>query len=150
MVSLKIIDDAITTYIRHENYPLAIKMLNREDEIPLDAERPLRDFGAPFSLCQALALGRKEGTSIVLDRESQSCPIALAGLGFVKPDAYLSGKYAIAPMNQPLEARLKIAQSIPRFEFGKYSHILISPLGRNPLDPDAIIFYGSGARTFPI
>jgi uncharacterized protein (DUF169 family) len=130
----------------NQNTPLAVKMLQSEDEIPPDAKRPLKDFGVPFSLCQALALGRKEGLSIVLDKESQSCPIALAGLGFVKPDAYLRGEYPLAPMNQSREARIRIAEAAPKFEYGKYSHILISPIEGTRLDPDAIILYGSGAQ----
>ena len=106
MVSLKKIDEAMSTYVKHQTYPLAIKMLSSEDEIPQDAKRPLRDFGIPFTLCQALALGRKEGLTIVLDKDSQSCPIALAGLGFVRPEEYLGDKYILAPINQSTEARV--------------------------------------------
>ena len=69
-------------------------------------KRSLRDFGVPFTLCQALALGRKEGLTIVLDKDSQSCPIALAGLGFVRPEEYLGDKYILAPINQSTEARV--------------------------------------------
>ena len=83
MVSLAKIDEAISTYVKPQTYPLAVKMLSSNDEIPHDAKRPLRDYGTSLALCQALALGRREGLTIVLDRESQSCPIALAGLGFV-------------------------------------------------------------------
>ncbi len=136
----------MSTYVRHQTYPLAIKMLNSEDDIPQDAKRPLRDYGSPFTLCQALALGRRDGATIVLDRDSQSCPIALAGLGFVRPEEYLSGKYALAPMNQTTEARKKVAEAMPRFEFGKYKYILISPIGIASFDPDVILFYGSGAQ----
>ena len=84
--------------------------------------------------------------TIVLDKESQSCPIALAGLGFVRPDEYLSGKYTLAPVNRPAEAQKKAAEAIPRFEFGKFNHILISPILKADFDPDVIIFYGNGAQ----
>jgi uncharacterized protein (DUF169 family) len=146
MVSLKKIDEAMSTYVKHQTYPLAIKMLSSEDEIPQDAKRPLRDFGVPFTLCQALALGRKEGLTIVLDKDSQSCPIALAGLGFVRPEEYLGGKYILAPINQTTEARAKAAETMPRFEFGKFKYILISPILTASFDPDVIIFYGSGVQ----
>ena len=145
-MSLVKIDEAMSTYVRHLTYPLAIKMLNSEDEIPQDAKRPLRDYGASFTLCQALALARRDGLTIVLDKDSQSCPIALAGLGFVRPEEYLSGKYALAPMNQPTEARIRAAKAMPRFQFGKYGYILISPIQSASFGPDVIIFYGSGAQ----
>lgn len=146
MVSLAEIDKAMSTYIKHQTHLLAIKMLNSEDEIPQDAKRPLKDFGASFTLCQALALGRREGLTIVLDKESQSCPIALVGLGFVRPEEYLSGNYALAPMNQPTEARKKAAEAMPKFQFGRFSYILISPIQTASFDPDIILFYGSGAQ----
>jgi len=145
-VSLAKIDEAMSTYVRHQTHPLAIKMLNCEDDIPQDATQPLRDYGASFTLCQALALGRRDGLTIVLDKDSQSCPIALAGLGFVRPEAYLSGKYALAPTNRPAEAQKKAAEAMPRFEFGKYKYILISPIRIASFDPDVILFYGNGAQ----
>ena len=146
MVSLERIDEAISTYVKSQTYPLAIKMLRSEDEIPQGAKRPLRDFEVPFSLCQALALGRREGLSIVLDKDSQSCPIVLAGLGFVRPEEYLSGKYILAPINQSNEARARAAEAMPRFEFGKFKYILISPIQTASFDPDVILFYGSGVQ----
>jgi uncharacterized protein (DUF169 family) len=121
-------------------------MLTSEEEIPQDAKQPLRDYGASFTLCQALALGRRDGLTIVLDKHSQSCPIALAGLGFARPEAYLSGKYPLAPTNRPAEAQKKAAAAMPRFEFGKFRYILISPIRTASFEPDVIIFYGNGAQ----
>ncbi len=146
MVSLAEIDEAMAIYVKPQTYPLAIKMLHSEDEIPQNAKRPLKDYGACFALCQALALSRREGLTIVLDKQSQSCPIALVGLGFVRPDEYLSGKYALAPANQPAQARMKAAEAMPRFQHGKFDHILISPVQSASFDPDAILFYGNGAQ----
>jgi uncharacterized protein (DUF169 family) len=146
MKSLSKIDEAMSIYIKHQTYPLAIKMLQSEDEISQDAKRPLRDYGASFALCQALAISRKEGLTIVLDKESQSCPIALVGLGFVRPEEYLSGKYALAPNNQPTQARIRAAEAMPRFQFGKFKYILISPIQSASFDPDVVVFYGNGAQ----
>ena len=146
MISLSEIDEALSTYIKPQNYPLAIKMLEREDDIPKGAKWPLRDYDASFTLCQAIAIGRREGSTIVLDRESQSCPIALVGLGFVKPDEYLSGKYTLVPNNQSTEARIKSASKTPRFPFGKYNYILIAPITKAGFEPYVILFYGNGAQ----
>jgi uncharacterized protein (DUF169 family) len=146
MVSLAEIDEAMSTYVKPQTHPLAIRMLHSEDGVPADAKNPVKVFSAPFTLCQALALSRMEGLTIVLDRESQSCPIALSGLGFVNPEEYLSGKYALAPTNQPAETRKKIAGSLPRFPFGRYRNILISPIKTARFDPDVILFYGNGAQ----
>jgi uncharacterized protein (DUF169 family) len=146
MTSLVEIDEVMFTYIRHETHPLAVKMLGSGEAIPEKARSPMRDFGVPLTLCQAIGLARREGLTMVLDRDSQSCPIALAGLGFVRPEEFLSGQYALAPVNQSPEARKKMAGSLPRFPFGKYQQVLISPIRTAAFDPDVIVFYGSGAK----
>jgi uncharacterized protein (DUF169 family) len=146
MVSLKEIEEGMSIFIKHQTHPLAVKLLRPGDGVPEGAKSPVRDFGVAFSLCQALALSRKEGLTIVLDRNSQSCPIALAGLGLVKPEEFLSGSFVLAPINQSPEARKKIAGSLPRFPFGKYRQVLISPIKTAVFDPDVIVFYGSGAQ----
>ena len=146
MVSLAKIDETIKAYVKPKTDLVAVKMLDSEDDIPGDARYPLRDFGTALTLCQALALSRRESVSLVLDRESQSCPIALVGLGFVKPDEYLSGKYALAPINQSAEARKKMAEALPRFQYGQFSSILLSPVPKAGFDPDVILLYGDGAQ----
>lgn len=143
MISLLEIEKAMSVYIRHQTHPLAVKMLSNGEAIPPAAKHPLRDFGVPFTLCQAVGLSRKEGLCIVLDRDSLSCPIALAGLGFVRPEEFLSGKYPLAPTNQSPEARRQIAGSLPRFPFGKYHGILISPISTADFEADVVVFYGS-------
>jgi len=139
-------EETMQTYIRHQTHPLAIRMLGRKEEVPQEAKNPLKDFGVPFSLCQALALSRREGLTVTLDRDNQSCPIALAGLGFVKPDAFLIGRHVLAPLNQSPEARKEAVSSLPRFPFGKYQAMVVSPLKGACFDPDVIVFYGSGAQ----
>jgi uncharacterized protein (DUF169 family) len=146
MVSLKEIEEGMSVYIKHQTHPLAIKMLSQEEGVPEGAKDPVRDYGVPFSLCQALALSRKEGLTVVLDKNSQSCPIALTGLGLVRPEEFLGGKFVLAPTNQSPEARKKIAGSLPRFPFGKYRRVVISPIRTATFEPDVIVFYGSGAQ----
>ena len=146
MISLKEIEEGMSVYIRHQTHPLAVKLLRPGEGVPEGAKDPVRDFGVPFSLCQALALSRKEGLTIVLDKNSQSCPIALAGLGLVKPDEFLSGKFVLAPVNQSPESRKNIAEALPRFPYGKYQQVLMAPIRTAAFDPDVIVFYGSGVQ----
>ena len=106
MVDLAEIDRAMATYVRHQTSPVAIKMLGSGDEVPDGAKNPVKAFGAPFALCQAIGLCRRENVTIVLDKESQSCPIASAGLGFIRPDKYLTGKHGIPAENRMRAFRL--------------------------------------------
>ena len=138
--------EAINTYVKPIDYPLAVKMIKKGDEIPASAKKPLEDLGTPVALCQAYALGRKEGLTLLLDKNSQHCPIALAGLGFVKPDLFLTGEDVLAPVNQSVAARKKRAGEMPRFEYGTYEGILIAPLSSADFDPDVVLMYGSSAQ----
>lgn len=52
--------------IRLQAFPLAIKLLEKETDIPEGAERPLRDFGYRTTLCQGYALSRKKSKLIVM------------------------------------------------------------------------------------
>ena len=146
MTDLKHIEAAINTYVRPVDGPLAVKMMKTGDKIPNHAKKPLDDFKAPVALCQAFALARKENLTILLDKHSQPCPIALAGLGFVRPDEFLTGKHILAPVNQSVAARKKRSEQMPRFEYGIYEGILIAPLSAAEFEPDIIMLYGSGAQ----
>ena len=146
MVSLSEIDKTMSTYIRPQTYPIAVKMLQGGEEVPQDAQNPVEAFGHQITLCQALALCRTDELTIVLDRDSQSCPIALVGLGFVRPDEYLSGTHMVVPINMSPEAKEKAAASMPRFEFGTYNAVVMAPIQTARFDPDVIIFYGSGTQ----
>jgi uncharacterized protein (DUF169 family) len=146
MMSLAKIAEAMSTYVRPQTHPLAIKMLGSEGEIPPEAKLPLRDFKNAIALCQALALARREGLTIALDKDNQSCPIAHVGLGFAKPEAFLSGKYQLAPTNQSTKARIKVNRALSFLDYGQYKYILISPISSASFDPDVITFYGNSAQ----
>jgi uncharacterized protein (DUF169 family) len=146
MINVSEINETLSTYVKPQTNPIAIKMLKSENEILKDAKKPLKEFGAQFTLCQAITLTRRGGISIVLDRDSESCPIALVGLGFVNPREYLTGEHVVVPVNQSIEARKNAAKGLPRFKFGDYKYILIAPLQNAHFAPDVILFYGDGAQ----
>ncbi len=57
--------------LRYE--PIAIKMIEKEDEIPDDALYPKRDLNRHLALCQAFALTRRDKKTFYLDKESEWC-----------------------------------------------------------------------------
>ena len=48
------------------SYPLAVKMIEREKDIPTETQRPLKDFGYHISQCQAFAMSRRSKMSIAV------------------------------------------------------------------------------------
>jgi len=59
--------------LRLKTFPLALKLLQKEGDIPKGAKRPLRDFGHHLSLCQTYQISRREGTTIAMLKEDMWC-----------------------------------------------------------------------------
>ena len=49
--------------------PIAVKMLEKEADIPKEAIRPKKDRGYHLAQCQAFALSRREGTTVAMLKE---------------------------------------------------------------------------------
>ena len=64
-------------------YPIAIKMLKDESEIPGGAVRPKKDLKEHYAACQAFGLVRQRGMTIAMFIEDHWCfePIVGYGLG---------------------------------------------------------------------
>ena len=71
--------------LRLLTYPIAIKMVKSEDEIPEDALRPYKDKGFHLDNCQAFSMSRREKNMIAMTKEDMWCMAPFIGYGFVKP-----------------------------------------------------------------
>ncbi|NIM05156.1 MAG: hypothetical protein GTN65_05965, partial [Armatimonadetes bacterium] len=78
--------------VRLKTFPLALKLLEKEGDIPDGAKRPLRDFGYHLSLCQAFQISRRDGATIAMLKEDNWCfePVVGYGLGEA-PQYFLEG-----------------------------------------------------------
>ncbi|MBA7613175.1 hypothetical protein ES703_20420 [subsurface metagenome] len=106
--------------------PIAVKMLEKEEEIPEGAIRPKKDRGYHLAQCQAFALSRRDRATVAMLKEDNWCPGAVISYGLVpKPDN------PAASGQNPYVC----------FEYGKYIGILTAPLRTAAYEPDAIIIY---------
>ena len=91
--------------IRLQTFPLAVKMLEKESDIPEKAQRPMRDFGYRLSSCQGFAISRREGTAVVTMFEDMWCPEAVVGFGLAEAPQYFFDGYHRFPQSvESLEA----------------------------------------------
>jgi uncharacterized protein (DUF169 family) len=105
--------------LRLQSLPLGIKMLTSGDEIPKEAQRPVRDMGFHLNFCQALALSRRNGLTIAQTIEDMWCFEPVVGFGFVKPPKrFLDGYNRYPASARSLEAGATWAKNMPRFEQG--------------------------------
>lgn len=108
--------------------PLAVKMLEKEADIPKGAFRPKKDGGIHLAQCQAFGMSRREGKTVAMLKEDHWCPTALEAYGLVPNTGGFFG------------------ESYKRFETGKYVGIVTAPLKSATYIPDVVLIYMNPAQ----
>jgi len=67
--------------VRLKSFPLAVKVLKKEEDIPEEAQRPVRDLGHRLLLCQGFQLSRREGITVAMLVEDMWCHEPVIGYG---------------------------------------------------------------------
>ncbi len=133
--------------LRLQTFPLAVKLLEKEEDIPREAQRPMKDFGYHLALCQGFALSRREGTTLAMLKEDMWCFEPVVGYGFAEPPEYFLEGYNRFPRDvKSLEAGANYAHELPCLEFGKYIGVVSAPLMTATFEPDVIMLYCSSAQ----
>jgi uncharacterized protein (DUF169 family) len=117
-------------YLILRTSPIAVKMLEKESDIPKGAIRPKKDRGYHLAQCQAFALSRREGTTVAMLLEDHWCPTAPMAYGLVKrPES-------VEKWSHPYDC----------FEHGKYVGMVTAPLKSAAFMPDVVIVYAKPAQ----
>ena len=133
--------------IRLQTFPLAVKLLEKEINIPEGAERPLRDFGYHVPLCQGYAMSRKEGKTIAMFKEDMWCFEPVVGYGWARPPQYFLEGYNRFPQDvKDLAAGSNYASDFPRLEVGSYTGVVSAPLTTVNFEPDLVMLYCNSAQ----
>ncbi|MFH1242787.1 MAG: DUF169 domain-containing protein [Pseudomonadota bacterium] len=128
--------------LRLKTFPLALKLLEKESDIPDGAQRPLRDFGHHLSLCQAYQMSRRDGVSIAMMKEDNWCPEPVIGYGLGEAPQYFLEGYNRYPHDvENLEAGSHYARELPRLDLGKYVGVASAPLTTTRFVPDLVMIY---------
>ena len=123
--------------------PIAVKMLQKEADIPKGAIRPKKDQGIHLAQCQAFAMSRRQKMTLAMLKEDNWCPAPISGYGMVKPPEDYVG-YPSMVENQ--EASKNLEKASPGFEYGKYIGVLSAPLKNAVFDPDVVLVYCNPAQ----
>jgi len=137
--------------LRMGEYPLAVKLLERERDIPKLAKRPLRDWGYHLEVCQAMAISRRSGEMIALMLEDMWCFEPVIGYGFTGGNKetfenalkyFLDGNTRYPEAAKDWPTARKWAHEFPRFEeAGKYVAIVTAPLMKACFEPDLVLLW---------
>jgi uncharacterized protein (DUF169 family) len=122
-------------------YPIAIKMLKNESEIPQGAVRPKKDLGEHYAACQAFGLVRQRGMSLAMFIEDHWCFEPIVGYGLVEfPEEFKEGAgsdYFILDKQAAKERN----NSMPILPYGKYTGMALAPLHKTNFVPDLTVIY---------
>ncbi len=122
-------------------YPIAIKMLKDESEIPQGAVRPKKDLGEHYSACQAFSIVRWRGTTLAMFIEDHWCFEPIIGYGLAEPpEDFLEGGGSDFFI-QNKEAAKERNNSIPILPYGKYAGMVLGPLHKANYVPDVTVIY---------
>jgi uncharacterized protein (DUF169 family) len=133
--------------LRLKTFPLAIKLLEKEEEFPDGIHRPLRDWGFHLSLCQAFQISRREGKPVAMLKEDHWCPEPVIGYGLGDPpDYFLDGHNRFPRDVETLEAGQHYAQEFPRLMLGRYTGVIFMPLWNTAFQPDLVMIYCDSAQ----
>lgn len=130
-----------------KTFPVAIKLLEKEKDIPEEATRPKRDLGFHIALCQGFAMSRREGATVALLKEDHWCFAPIIALGIVEPPEYiLEGNIEYPERIADLEAAKNVVKNAARLEYGRYIGIVSAPLKSTTFEPDLVIIYCNSAQ----
>jgi uncharacterized protein (DUF169 family) len=125
--------------------PIAVKMLEKEEDIPEGAIRPRRDRGIHLAQCQAFAMSRRQRATVAMLKEDNWCWCPLIGFGLVEPlDENTISPYMYIVEN--MAAAKNLAKNVPRLEYGKHIGIVSAPLKTASFEPDLVLVYSNTSQ----
>jgi uncharacterized protein (DUF169 family) len=147
VATLQEFDQALNTFIRPLSFPLSIKMVKSEEEIPDRTKRPFQQMKKKIAICQGIGMARKIGWAIAMGKEDMQCSLGAAPFGFFENiDYFNEGNLSAGMFTASPEVGKTQEDNVDRFEHGAYSHILVAPIARTAFEPDMFMIYGNPAQ----
>src|SRR5262249_31134578 len=106
-----------------------------------------RDMKIQIAICQAIAMARKYGWTIVVGAEDVNCVLTKTAFGLAPlTEHYVAGNLACGMYTETAEASAPTGEATPRPPAGKYKYLLVGPAARADFTPDALVIYGNSAQ----
>ena len=129
-------------------FPIAIKMIDDEADVPESAVRPIRDMNKHIAMCQAFALARRDRKTVYMDKHSEWCWNPLIAFGFVECKEGMEAFDVVCRCLgiSDADAARKFFAKFPTLPANKYKGVLITPLSSCESEPDVVLIYCNGAQ----
>ena len=134
-------------YINPETFPVAVKFLEHQEEIPNGVRTPLKDLKVKMAHCQVQAVARKYGWTIAMTKEDLGCAISGHTYGW-KPANQQGVIDFMTRMNyaEDSTSALNILQSFRTLKPGQCEAVVYSPLEWTKIVPDVVLIYLNPAQ----
>lgn len=143
----KTFSDELTRMIRPQTFPLGVKLFKDSRQLPENATLPEK-YGVRISLCQWTTIARRWGRIMAATSDDINCTPCLAALGLkrmLKGGALADYFMEIGYFKSAATAE-KAVQDLGVISPGQFAALCYFPLHMAPVDPDAVLVYGSPAQ----
>ena len=142
----------IEQFLRPQTFPIAIKLIKEEGEIPAGTKRPKRDFKVQNFICQDFSMARRYGWTIAVMDEDCICKAARGVYGWDSPTpemAEFGYKFTIGLYSKDLETAKSLEKHLYMLN-NEYKGLVISPLVKTKVKPDVVQIYCLPAQAMRI
>jgi len=140
--------EKLRSLINPSTFPVAVKFLKEEAQIPGKAKRPLRDLKVKMAPCQGSAMARRYGWTVAFTREDVGCGIAAHTYGWDRVTDERGAIQFFTQMNYAADEKSasEVMSGFLRLEMGQGLVVVYSPLERTKIEPDVILVYVNPAQ----
>ncbi|MFX0144969.1 MAG: DUF169 domain-containing protein [Candidatus Hodarchaeota archaeon] len=139
-------------FLRPLTFPIAIKFIKDESEIPPNHKKPKADLNTQIFLCQAFKMVRSYGWTIFITEEDIVCKLArfIYGWDALTEEAInFSNQFSVGLYAKDINTARKWQENIYLFE-EDFLGLAISPLTRTKIEPDIVQIYCNPAQAMRI
>jgi len=134
--------------LRLASFPIAIKLVKDESEIPSNYKRPKSDLKVQTFICQTFKMVRSYGWTMVMTEEDCACKLARGIYGWdptTEESKNFGNQFSVGLYAKDLETAKKWQDTVYMLK-EKYTGIIISPLTRTKIEPDVVQIYCNPAQ----
>ena len=109
----------LENWLKMRFYPVAVKMLKKDDKIPKEAIIPTHDWKHKYALCQAIARSQRNEETITMLKNDNWCFEPVIGLGLVeRPQNFENGNHSYPDSVRNLKTAAEWGRNMPRLLLG--------------------------------
>ncbi|MFX1463909.1 MAG: DUF169 domain-containing protein [Promethearchaeota archaeon] len=135
-------------FLRPSSFPIAIKLVKNESDIPSEYKRPKSDLNIQTFICQTFKMVRSYGWTMAMTEEDCVCKFARGIYGWdliTEESKSFANQFSVGLYAKDLETAKKWQDKV-YVQKEKYSGLIISPLTRTKIEPDVVQIYCNPAQ----